>query len=77
MRSNPDCTTFKYKEGSKECVRIDHCRFGSNNLMFSYKHLDELFGKNRKEVLTYEDLQLYSICNEGRKPFIYDWDFDV
>jgi hypothetical protein len=77
LRSNPDCTTFKYKEGSKECVRIDHCRFGSNNLMFSYKHLDELFGKNRKEMLTEGDLQLYSICNEGRKPFIYDWEFTV
>lgn len=77
VRSNPDCTTLKYKEGSKECVRIDHCRFGSNNLMFSYKHLDELYGKNRKEMLTEEDLQLYRICNEGRKPFIYDWEFTV
>ena len=75
IRSNPDCTTFRYKDG--ECANIDHCRFGSNNLRFSYKHLDELFGKNRKEMLTDEYIQLYSICNEGRKPFIYDWEFVV
>lgn len=77
VRTHPDCTIFKYEVGSKEGVMINHCRFGSNNFLFSYKHLDELFGKNRKEPLTEEDLQLYSICNEGRKPFIRDWEFDV
>jgi hypothetical protein len=68
---------FKYGLGAKESVIIDYNKVGSNNLKFSYKHLDELFGKNRKEMLTEEDLQLYSICNEGRKPFIYDWEFVV
>lgn len=40
-----------------------------------YKHLDDLFGKDRKEPLTKEDLQLYSIVNEGRKPIMYDFEF--
>lgn len=40
-----------------------------------YNHLDSLFGKDRKEPLTEEDLQLYSIVNEGRKPLMYDFEF--
>lgn len=40
-----------------------------------YNHLDSLFGKDRKEPLTAEDLQLYSIVNEGRKPLMYDFEF--
>lgn len=40
-----------------------------------YNHLDKLFGKDRKEPLTEEDLQLYSIVNEGRKPIMYDFEF--
>lgn len=40
-----------------------------------YNHLDSLFGKDRKEPLTKEDLQLYSIVNEGRKPIMYDFEF--
>lgn len=40
-----------------------------------YNHLDSLFGKDRKEPLTKQDLQLYSIVNEGRKPLIYDFEF--
>ena len=39
-----------------------------------YNHLDDLFGKDRKEPLTKEDLQLYSIVNEGRKPIMYDFE---
>ena len=40
-----------------------------------YNHLDSLFGEYRKEPLTREDLQLYSIVNEGRKPLMYDFEF--
>ena len=40
-----------------------------------YNHLDSLFGKDRKEPLTEEDIQLYSIVNEGRKPIMYDFEF--
>lgn len=40
-----------------------------------YNHLDSLFGKDRKEPLTAEDIQLYSILNEGRKPIMYDFEF--
>lgn len=40
-----------------------------------YNHLDSLFGKDRKEPLTEEDLQLYSIVNEGRKPLMYDFEY--
>ena len=40
-----------------------------------YNHLDSLFGEDRKEPLTREDLQLYSIVNEGRKPLMYDFEF--
>lgn len=40
-----------------------------------YNHLDSLFGKDRKEPLTREDLQLYSIVNEGRKPLMYDFEY--
>lgn len=40
-----------------------------------YNHLDSLFGEDRKEPLTREDLQLYSIVNEGRKPIMYDFEF--
>lgn len=50
-----------------EVVKIE------NNL--GYNHLDKLFGKDRKEPLTEEDLQLYSIVNEGRKPLMYDFEF--
>ncbi|ULG01401.1 hypothetical protein phiA019_0054 [Aeromonas phage phiA019] len=50
-----------------EVVKIE------NNL--GYNHLDKLFGKDRKEPLTEEDLQLYSIVNEGRKPIMYDFEF--
>lgn len=78
--SYPDWTIFRYVTRTvdgAELVTIHHHRFESNNLMFSYKHLDELFGKDRKEMLTKEDLQLYSICNEGRKPFIFDWEFTI
>lgn len=39
-----------------------------------YNHLDSLFGEDRKEPLTWEDLQLYSIVNEGRKPLMYDFE---
>lgn len=39
-----------------------------------YNHLDSLFGKDRKEPLTAEDIQLYSIVNEGRKPIMYDFE---
>ena len=77
VRSVPDYTTFKCGKWSDESVVIDHDRSNSGNLRFTYKHLDELFGKNREERLTDQDLQLYSICNEGRKPFIYDWEFNI
>lgn len=40
-----------------------------------YNHLDSLFGKDRKEPLTQEDIQLYSIVNEGRKPIMYDFEY--
>lgn len=40
-----------------------------------YSHLDNLFGKDREKPLTEEDLQLYSIVNEGRKPLMYDFEF--
>lgn len=40
-----------------------------------YNHLDSLFGEDRKEPLTREDLQLYSIVNEGRKPLMYDFEY--
>ncbi len=40
-----------------------------------YNHLDKLFGENREKPLTREDLQLYSIVNEGRKPLMYDFEF--
>lgn len=40
-----------------------------------YNHLDSLFGEDRKEPLTREDIQLYSIVNEGRKPIMYDFEF--
>lgn len=40
-----------------------------------YNHLDSLFGKDRKEPLTQEDIQLYNIVNEGRKPIMYDFEF--
>lgn len=40
-----------------------------------YNHLDGLFGKDRKEPLTEEDIQLYSILNEGRKPLMYNFEF--
>ena len=40
-----------------------------------YNHLDKLFGENREKPLTREDLQLYSIVNEGRKPIMYDFEF--
>lgn len=39
-----------------------------------YNHLDSLFGKDREKPLTQEDLQLYSIVNEGRKPLMYDFE---
>lgn len=39
-----------------------------------YNHLDSLFGKDRKEPLTAEDIQLYNIVNEGRKPIMYDFE---
>lgn len=69
-------TVFRYGQRLEESVVVHHdfCHTGSK---FTYNHLDQLFGKNRKEMLTSEDLQLYSICNEGRKPFIFDWDFTV
>lgn len=50
-----------------EVVKIE------NNL--GYNHLDKLFGKDRKEPLTEEDIQLYSIVNEGRKPLMYDFEY--
>lgn len=50
-----------------EVVKIE------NNL--GYNHLESLFGKDRKEPLTAEDLQLYSIVNEGRKPLMYDFEY--
>lgn len=40
-----------------------------------YNHLDSLFGEDRKEPLTREDIQLYSIVNECRKPIMYDFEF--
>lgn len=40
-----------------------------------YNHLDSLFGEDRKEPLTREDIQLYSIVNEGRKPLMYDFEY--
>ncbi|ULG01869.1 hypothetical protein phiA047_0138 [Aeromonas phage phiA047] len=40
-----------------------------------YNHLDSLFGEDRKEPLAREDIQLYSIVNEGRKPIMYDFEF--
>lgn len=40
-----------------------------------YNHLDSLFGKDRTNPLTEEDLQLYSIVNEGRKPRMYDFEY--
>lgn len=42
---------------------------------FKYPHLDEIFGNNRTKALTREDIQLYSIVNEGRKPIMYDFEF--
>lgn len=39
-----------------------------------YNHLDKLFGEDRKEPLTREDLQLYSIVNEGRKVIMHDFE---
>lgn len=39
-----------------------------------YNHLDSLFGEDRKEPLTREDLQLYSIVNEGRKVIMHDFE---
>lgn len=76
LRSVPFYTVFRYGQWLEESVVVAHdfCHTGSK---FTYKHLDELLGKNRKERLTEEDLQLYSICNEGRKPFIFDWEFVV
>lgn len=40
-----------------------------------YNHLDSLFGEDRKEPLTREDIQLYSIVNEGRKVIMHDFEF--
>lgn len=40
-----------------------------------YNHLDGLFGKDRKDPLTEEDIQLYSIANGGRKPLMFDFEF--
>lgn len=40
-----------------------------------YNHLDKLFGENREKPLTREDLQLYSIVNEGRKVIMHDFEF--
>lgn len=40
-----------------------------------YSHLDKIFGSDREKPLTEEDIQLYSILNEGRKPLIYDFEF--
>lgn len=40
-----------------------------------YNHLDSLFGEDRKEPLTREELQLYSIVNEGRKVIMHDFEF--
>ena len=39
-----------------------------------YNHLDKLFGENREKPLTREDLQLYSIVNEGRKVIMHDFE---
>lgn len=39
-----------------------------------YNHLDKLFGESMEKPLTREDLQLYSIVNEGRKPLMYDFE---
>ena len=52
---------------SNEILRVEN--------RLHYNHLDSLFGKDRKEPLTKEDLQLYSIVNEGRKPIMYDFEF--
>lgn len=50
-----------------EIVRIEN--------RLHYNHLDNLFGKDREKPLTEEDLQLYSIVNEGRKLIMYDFEF--
>ena len=50
-----------------EVVRIEN--------RLHYNHLDSLFGKDREKPLTEEDLQLYSIVNESRKPLMYDFEF--
>lgn len=42
---------------------------------FGYTHLDRIFGSNRKKPLDEEDLQLYSILNEGKKPTMYDFEY--
>lgn len=40
-----------------------------------YAHLDKIFGSDRTKPLTEEDIQLYSILNESRKPLMYDFEF--
>lgn len=52
---------------SNEILRVEN--------RLRYNHLDSLFGEDRKEPLTREDVQLYSIVNEGRKPMMYDFEF--
>ncbi|WAW11385.1 hypothetical protein vBAcePPAc_0008 [Aeromonas phage vB_AceP_PAc] len=51
-----------------EILKLDHGKL-------HYNHLDKIFGSDRKEPLTREDLQLYSIVNEGRKPLMYDFEY--
>ena len=51
----------------KEVVKVE------NNLY--YNHLDKIFVPCRKKPLDEEDLQLYSILNEGKKPTMYDFEF--
>lgn len=40
-----------------------------------YNHLDKIFGSDRTKQLTEEDVQLYSILNDGRKPKMYDFEY--
>lgn len=40
-----------------------------------YSHLDKIFGKDRTKQLTEEDIQLYSILNNGNKPLMYDFEY--
>ena len=51
-----------------EILKLDHDKL-------HYNHLDKIFGSDREKPLTAEDIQLYSIVNEGRKPIMYDFEY--